>query len=329
MKLETTLMGLSLKNPFVIGANPWTGKISKLKELEAAGASAVILPSLFEEKIHLENLEYQEFLHEFDDLHAEMITQHPNTTYAGTTIYLHFIKQAKAALEIPVIASLNAITPDSWIAYAKNIEEAGADGLELNLYHTAKDPTRSSQEIEQEQLQIVQKLRREIQIPISVKLSPFYTNTLHFIHRLDEIGVDGYVLYNRFFEEEIDTDRERLTFPLRLSQGTEYTHGMKTIGLLYGSVKGDLIAASGLHTTESIIQVLLAGASAVQVVSLVHKKSPQVIKTLIEELTQWMEQKGYGSLKAFCGNLSKQNLADPYAFERDQYIDLLLKGKIL
>ncbi len=329
MKLETTLMGLSLKNPFIIGANPWTGKISKLKELEAAGASAVVLPSLFEEKIYLENYKHQEFLHEFDDLHAEMITQHPDTTYAGAHIYLHFIKLAKAALDIPVFASLNALTPDTWIHYAKKIEEAGADGLELNLYHTAKEPNRSSQDIEQEQLQIVQQLRSEIQIPISIKLSPFYTNTLHFIKRLEEIGVDGYVLYNRFFEEEINTDREVLTFPLRLSHGTEYTHAMKTIGLLYGTVKGDLIATSGLHTTESILQVLLAGASAVQVVSLIHKKSPKVLETLIEEMTQWMDQKGYGSLEAFRGSLSKKNLRDPYAFEREQYIDLLLKGKVL
>lgn len=329
MKLETTLMGLSLKNPFIIGANPWTGKISKLKELEAAGASAVVLPSLFEEKIYLENYKHQEFLHEFDDLHAEMITQHPDTTYAGAHIYLHFIKLAKAALDIPVFASLNALTPDTWIHYAKKIEEAGADGLELNLYHTAKEPNRSSQDIEQEQLQIVQQLRSEIQIPISIKLSPFYTNTLHFIQRLEEIGVDGYVLYNRFFEEEINTDREVLTFPLRLSHGTEYTHAMKTIGLLYGTVKGDLIATSGLHTTESILQVLLAGASAVQVVSLIHKKSPKVLETLIEEMTQWMDQKGYGSLEAFRGSLSKKNLRDPYAFEREQYIDLLLKGKVL
>lgn len=329
MKLETTLMGLSLKNPFIIGANPWTGKISKLKELEAAGASAVVLPSLFEEKIHLENFQYQESMHAFDDLHAEMLTQHPDTEYAGANIYLHFLKQAKATLSIPVFASLNALTPDAWLHYAKLIEEAGADGLELNLYYTAKDPKRSSKEIEQEQLQIVQRLRNEIQIPLSVKLSPFYTNTLHFIQRLEEIGVDGYVLYNRFFEEEIDTAQEILTFPLRLSHGTEYTHAMKTIGLLYGSVKGNLIAASGLHSIDSILQVILAGASSVQLVSLVHKKSPKVLETLIEELTQWMDHKGYGSLEAFRGTLSKQNLRDPYAFEREQYIDLLLKGKVL
>lgn len=329
MKLETTLMGLSLKNPFIIGANPWTGKINKLKELEAAGASAVVLPSLFEEKIYLEKFKHQEFLHEFNDLHAEMITQHPETKYAGANIYLHFIKQAKAALEIPVFASLNALTPDTWIQFAKKIEEAGADGLELNLYHTAKDPNRSSQNIEQEQLQIIQQLRNEIQIPISIKLSPFYTNTLHFIKRLEEIGVNGYVLYNRFFEEEIDIERELLTFPLRLSKGTEYTHAMKTIGLLYGTVKGDLIANSGLHTSESMIQVLLAGASAVQIVSLVHLQSPSVLKTLIEEVTHWMDQKGYGSLEAFRGSLSKKNQQDPYAFERDQYIDLLFKGKVL
>ncbi len=329
MKLETTLMGLSLKNPFVIGANPWTGKISKLKELEAAGASAIVLPSLFEEKIHLEKFQYHESMHAFDDLHAEMVTQHPDTEYAGAEIYLHFLKQAKTALNIPVFASLNALTLDAWIHYAKKIEEAGADGLELNLYHTAKDPKRSSQDIEQEQLQIVQQLHSEIKIPISVKLSPFYTNTLHFIQRLEKIGVDGYVLFNRFFEEEIDTDREVLTFPLRFSHGTEYTHAMKTIGLLYGSVKGNLVAASGLHTSESIIQVLLAGASAVQLVSLVHKKSPKALETLIEEVSQWMDRKGYGSLEAFRGKLSKQNLRDPYAFEREQYIDLLLKGKIL
>jgi dihydroorotate dehydrogenase (fumarate) len=329
MKLETTLMGLSLKNPFVIGANPWTGKISKLKELEAAGASAVVLPSLFEEKIQLEKFQHQESMHKFDDLHAEMLTQHPNTDYAGAEIYLHFIKQAKSSLSIPVFASLNALTSDTWIHYAKKIEEAGADGLELNLYHTAKDPNRSSQKIEQEQLQIVQQLRSEIKIPLSVKLSPYYTNTLHFIQRLEEIGANGYVLYNRFFEEEIDTEREILTFPLRLSHGTEYTHAMKTIGLLYGTVKGDLIATSGLHTTESIIQVLLAGASAVQVVSLVHMQSPSILKTLIEELTHWMDQKGYGSLEAFRGSLSKKNQQDPYAFERGQYIDLLLKGKVL
>lgn len=329
MLLETTLMGVTLKNPFVVGANPLTSKLSKLKELEAAGASAVVLPSLFEEKIHLENFQFDESMHAFDDLHAEMISQHPEAEYAGAKIYLHFLKQAKQALSIPVFASLNALTPSSWVQYAKKLEEAGADALEINLYHTAADPSRSSQEIEQAQLQILQQLRNELEIPISVKLSPFYTNTLHFIQRLEEIGIDSYVLYNRFFAEEIDTDKELLKFPLRLSHGTEYTQALKTIGLLYGTVDGDLIAGGGLLNTESVLQVLLAGASAVQIVSMLHKQSPQALSTLIDEVTAWMEHKGYGSIEAFRGKLSKQNVRDPYAFEREQYIDLLLKGQVL
>lgn len=329
MLLETTLMGVPLKNPFVVGANPWTGKISKLKELEAAGAGAIVLPSLFEEKIHLEDFKFQEALHAFDDLHAEMTTVHPDQPYAGANIYLHFLKLAKEAIGIPVFASLNAISPAAWVHYAKKLEEAGADGLEINLYHTAKDPSRSSQEIEQEQLSIVQKIRAEVSIPISVKLSPFYTNTLHFIKRLEEIGVDGYVLFNRFFAEEIDTDEELLKFPLRLSQGTEFTQALKAVGLLYGNVKGDLIANGGLLNANSVIQVLLAGADAVQVVSMLHKGSPESLADLINDVSFWMEERGYGSLEAFRGKLSKQNIQDPFAYEREQYISLLLKSKIL
>lgn len=329
MLLETTLMGVPLKNPFIVGANPWTGKISKLKDLEAAGAGAVVLPSLFEEKIHLEDYKLHEDLHAFDDLHAEMVTVHPDQPYAGANIYLHFLKLAKQALGIPVFASLNAISPAAWVHYAKQLEEAGADGLEINLYHTAKDPNRSSQDIEKDQLQIIQQLRAEINIPISVKLSPFYTNTLHFIKRLEEIGVDAYVLFNRFFAEEIDTSEELLKFPLRLSQGSEYTQALKTIGLLYGNVKGDLVANGGLLDADAVLQVLLAGADAVQVVSMLHKRSPEALADLINDVSFWMEERGYGSLDSFRGKLSKQNLDDPYAFEREQYIDLLLKSKIL
>jgi len=329
MLLETTLMGVPLKNPFIVGANPWTGKISKLKELEAAGAGAVVLPSLFEEKIHLEDYKFQEALHAFDDLHAEMITVHPDQPYAGANIYLQFLKLAKKSIDIPIFASLNAISPAAWVHYAKKLEEAGADGLEINLYHTAKDPSRSSQEIEQEQLKIIQELRKEIKIPISVKLSPFYTNTLYFIKRLEEIGVDGYVLFNRFFAEEIDTDEELLKFPLRLSHGGEHTQALKTIGLLYGTVTGDLIANGVLLDADSVLPVLLASADAVQIVSMLHKQSPEALNKLINDVSFWMEERGYGSLEAFRGKLSKKNIEDPFAFEREQYIDLLLKADIL
>jgi dihydroorotate dehydrogenase (fumarate) len=329
MLLETSLMGIPLKNPFVVGANPLTGKISMLKQLEEAGAAGVVLPSLFEEKIILESFNLHESLHEFDDLHAEMTSQHPDQPHAGARIYLQFLKQAKQAIGIPVFASLNAIHESSWLTFAQELEAAGADAIELNLYHTAKNSSLSAQEIESNQLRIVQKLHKEVQVPISVKLSPFYTNTLHFIKHLDEIGVDSYVLFNRFFAEEIDTTNERLKFPLRLSQGTEYTQALRTIGLLYGTVKGDLIATGGFLDPDSMLQALLAGANSIQLVSLLHKETPKVLARLINDVSFWMEEKGYSSINDFRGKLSKLNLQDPYAFEREQYLDLLLKGKII
>lgn len=327
--LRTTYLGTELRNPVIAGASSLTSSVTTIKALEQAGVGAVVISSLFEEQIQLERLQLAEELSEFDDLYAEMATVFPNLEHAGPQEHLMWVRRAKEAVNIPVFASLNAVNRETWVEYAKLLEETGVDGLELNFYATPTDFARDGATIEDEQIAIVRDIKGAVSIPFAIKLSPFYTNPLHFISRLDAEGVGGFVLFNRFFQPEIDVDEERHISPLRLSNEGDYGLSLRFAGLLFGNVGGDICCNTGLFSGEDAIKLILAGATCVQVVSTLYKNRVPHVRTLLETIEGWMAVKGYETLDDFRGKLSHGQGSDRWAYTRAQYVKLLLKPELL
>ncbi len=327
--LETTYMGLHLRNPVIAGASSLTSNVTTIKALEQAGAGAVVISSLFEEQIQLERLQLDEELAEFDNLHPEMVTIFPHIEHAGPQEHLMWVRRATEAVGIPVIASLNAVNRETWVKYAKLLQETGVDGLELNFYATPTDLTRDGASIEDEQVAIAADVRQAISIPFAVKLSPFYANPLHVVSRLDAEGVDGFVLFNRFFQPEIDVSQERHISPLRLSNEGDYGLSLRFAGLLFGNVTGDICSSAGIFTGEDAIKTILAGATCVQVVSTLYRNRIPYLTSMLETIEGWMAEKGYGALEDFRGKLSRAQAPDRWAYTRAQYVKLLLKPELL
>jgi len=325
--LSTTYMGIKLKNPLILGACNLVTKPEVIKELEEAGISAIVYKSLFEEQIQLESLQFDEELNEYANRNSEMGRLLPDIEHAGQKEHLHNLKKLKKATSVPVFASLNAIYEPSWVDYAKQLEDTGIDGLELNLYSTPGYFEVSGSSIEEKQYQIVKSVKKAVNIPVSVKLSPFYTNTLNFIKKLDEAGVDGFVMFNRFFQPEIDIDTELFHFPWELTQSRDHHLSLRYVGLLHGNIEGSICASRGIYTAEDVIRLILSGADVVQIVSTVYKNHPAYVGTILTELQDWMDKKGYKNLDSFRGNLSRKNMKDPFTYQRAQYVDILAKSE--
>lgn len=326
MDLSTKYLGLELKNPIIVGASNLVTDIDTLKRLEEAGASAIVYKSLFEEQIHLENLELNQTMAGNEERHAEMSAGFGEDFDAGPEDFLLNFADAKKALNIPLIASLNAIYDDTWEEYAKKLEDVGADALELNFYNNPKDFELEGRSILNSELDIIEKVKEAVKIPVSVKLSPFYTNPLYTFNEMDGKGVDGIVLFNRLFQPDINVNTEKLTFPYNLSSEYDSRLPMRYVGLLYDNINADICANRGLFTGEDVIKMILAGANVVQVVSAIYKHGPQQITKMLEDMEIWMANKQYENLADFRGNLSKKNIKDPYAYRRAQYVDILLKS---
>ena len=325
--LSTTYMGIKLKNPIVLGASNLVNKPEVIHELEEAGIAAIVYKSLFEEQIQLESIQLEEELHEYENRNAEMTRLFPDIQHAGPKEHLFNLKTLKANSSVPVIASLNAIYENTWIAYAKELEQTGVDALEINLYATPGYFETEGSSIEDKQVQAVKSIKKAVKIPVSVKLSPFYTNTLNFIKKLDEAGVDGYVLFNRFFQPEIDIEEELFHYPWDLSNTNEHQLALRYAGLLYGNIDASICASRGISNAEDVIKLLLAGADVVQIVSAVYRDQPAVVKTMLNELSTWMDKKGYKTLNDFRGNLSRKRMKDPFTYQRAQYVDILMKSE--
>lgn len=327
MDLKTTYMGIELKNPIIVGASGLVTNVNMVQKLEEAGAAAIIYKSLFEEQIHLEAAELEEDLTEYEDRNAEMITLFPNIEHSGPKLHLMALKKVVDAVSIPVFASLNCLYDVSWVEYAKYLEQTGVAGIELNFYHTISENKKSAADIENEQLDILKKVKKAIKIPVSVKLSPYYSNTLNVIRNFDNVGTDGFVLFNRFFQPDIDIETEELKMPYNLSSKNDNRLALRYIGLVSGTTKGSLCASNGIHDSEDMISVLLAGSDVVQVVSTIYKNGVTQVTTMLEDLSLWMKNKGYDKLDDFKGKLSKKNLKEPFAYKRAQYVDYLMKSK--
>jgi dihydroorotate dehydrogenase (fumarate) len=322
--LSTKYMGVQLKNPIIAGASNLSKDVSNLQKMEEAGAAAVVYKSLFEEQIQLEQAQLDEELTEFDERHPEMIKTHPSVEHSGPEEHLMELQRAKAALSIPVIASLNAVYKQTWLDYAKRIEDTGVDAIELNFYHVPYDIEKEGISIEEEQVNILKELRKNLSIPVSVKLSPFYSNTLNIIETMDGEGIDGFVLFNRLFEPEINIDKEEHKFPFNLSQKGDYKLPLRHIGLLYDNVNANLCANTGIFEGSDVIKMLLAGATCVQVVSTLYKNKIEHISKMLDDINNWMDQKSYKSIKDFRGKLSRNKVKDPFVYKRAQYVDILM-----
>lgn len=323
--LKTTYMGIELKNPIVIGASNMAGSIEHLKHLEKAGAGAIVYKSLFEEQIQLENFFEEEAMNEYNDRHAEMINIYPDMKDSGPAEFLANLKRAKEALSIPLFASLNCVYKETWVDYAKQIEETGVDGLELNFYAVPREFGVTSQEIQEEQLQIAGAVKEALKIPVAVKLSSFYTNPLRFAYLMDGTGIDAMVMFNKLFQPDIDTENETMSFNFNKSGKGDYRLPLRYMGLLHGKVKANLVANSGILEGKDVVKMLLAGADAVQVVSTLYQNGLDYLKTIISDLEKWMDAKGYKSIDEFRGKLSKENINDVYAYKRAQYVDIVMK----
>jgi dihydroorotate dehydrogenase (fumarate) len=322
--LKTTYMGIELKNPIIVGACSMTSNMSSIKKIEEQGAGAFVFPSLFEEQIELERLKLEEELQRVDNLNPEMIDVFPDLEHAGPKEHLVWVRKAKESVSIPVIASLNCINRETWTDYAVQLADTGVDGLELNFFSTPSEFDRNAADIEDEQVGILKGIKKKVGIPVSVKLSINYTNPLHFMKRLDEAGVDGFVLFNRFFQPDIDIDEEKNTFPFNFSSEVDNRLPLRYAGLLFGNLKADVCSSTGIILAKDVIKMILAGAACVQVVTSLYKHKVSHLKTMIEALEKWMDDKGYGDIGSFRGKLSRKNSSDPWRYTRAQYAKLLL-----
>jgi len=325
--LSTTYMGIKLKNPLILGASNLVTKPDTVRQIADAGIGAIVYKSLFEEQIQLESLQLDDELTEYEERNAEMTRLFPNIEHAGPKEHLYNVKKLKESVDVPVIASLNAIYEPTWIEYAKELEATGADGLEINLYAVPGYFEVTGQSVEDKQVQVVKAVKSAVKIPVAVKISLFYTNPLNFIKKIDEAGADAYVLFNRFFQPEIDVETEEFNFPWELSNAKDHMMALRFAGLLYGNLDGSICASRGIYTAEDVIKMILSGADAVQVVSTVYKNQPAVITEILEGVEHWMDKKGYRSLDDFRGKLSRKNMKDPFTYRRAQYVDILAKSE--
>ncbi|PCH68070.1 MAG: dihydroorotate dehydrogenase [Bacteroidales bacterium] len=322
--LNVEFMGLSLKNPIVVGACTLSATVEGAKELERAGAAAIVYKSLFEEQIQMERAQLADELDEYTDRNAEMISIFPAIEHAGPEAHIMRLSEVKKNVGIPVIASLNCIYDVTWFDYAKKLEEAGVDALELNFYQMPGDVDKTAAQLEDEKVKIVKTLKERLSIPFCIKLSPYYTNTLNFVNRLDQAGASAFVLFNRLFQPEIDVNTESHVTNFNLSHQGDFKLGLRYVGLMHKKIKGGLCGTNGIYTYEDVLQMLFCGADIVQMVSALYKNKPSYIAQVLSELEQWMDKKGYKSIGEFRGKLSDSELKTSDIYYRAQYLDFIL-----
>ncbi len=327
MNLTTKYLGLELKNPLIVGASNLVTDIKMLQSVEEAGAAAIVYKSLFEEQVNLEQLQMEEDMGEYADRHHEMTSLFPQDIYeAGPEEFLMHFKEARKAVSIPLIASLNAVFDDTWYSWAKKLEDAGADALELNFYNNPREFDMQGIAIIREELDVIKGVKDAVNIPVSVKLSSFYTNPLYVFKEMDKVGVDGLVLFNRLFQPDINIDTEKMAFSYNLSNEQDNRLPLRYAGMLYGQIDCDVCANTGIFNAGDVIKMILAGADTVQIVSTIYKHGPQQIQKILEDMEMWMANKKYDSLDAFRGNLSMKNVKEPFAYRRAQYVDILMRS---
>ena len=324
MDISTTYLGLKLKSPIVPSAGPLSQEISNIKQMEDAGAGAVVLYSLFEEQLEHEDLELNYHTTPAESFaEATSYFSNPFDYKLGPDEYLEHIRKAKAAVDIPIIASLNGKSLGGWIDYSKKIEEAGADALELNIYLLATDIEKRSEDIERNYIHIVRRVRSEIKIPIAVKMHPFFSSTAWMANELSKAGANGLVLFNRFYQPDINLETLEVEPNVILSTPFAMRLPLRWIAILYGRTNADLAATSGIYTEEDVIKMIMAGASVTQMLSCLLKFGIGHIADVLTRMKSWMEEKEYQSVKQMRGSMSYMNVTDPAKFERANYMKVL------
>ena len=330
--LTTTYLGMKLKNPLVIAACPLTEKIDQLRHMEQAGAAAAVLPSLFEEQIRHEEVEVTKLHDVGSDSFAEALTYFPEQEdyHIGPDSYLRRLEEAKKAVKIPIIGSLNGISRGGWTRYAKLMQDAGANALELNVYFIAADLDMTSDDVENLYVDLVSAVKSSVSIPLAVKIGPYFSSMGHMAKRLVEAGADGLVLFNRFLQPDIDLNTLEITPRLVLSGQHDLLLPLRWIALLHGRIKASLALSSGIHSSAGLIKALLAGADVGTVASTLYAEGPKNLGSILSGLSTWMEENDYESVEQLKGSLSQENCPDPAAFERGNYMKALTSftGKV-
>jgi dihydroorotate dehydrogenase (fumarate) len=323
--LTTTYLGLELKNPLVASASPLSKKVENAKKLEDAGVSAIVMYSLFEEQIIHESLELDHYLTRGTNSFAEAMTYLPDigTYNMGPDKYLEHISALKKAVSIPVIGSLNGVSKGGWVSHARFMQDAGADAVELNMYYLSADPDLSGQELEDNYVDLVAGVKSRIDIPLAVKLSPFATALPNLARRLVTAGADGLVLFNRFYQPDFDLDELEVVRTLTLSDSRDLLLPLRWISILYGKVDADLALTSGVHTAQDVLKAMMAGAKVAMTTSAILQDGYELIPVILKSLEAWMETNEYESIKQMQGSMSQQAVAEPAAFERSNYIQIL------
>ena len=325
MDLTTKYLGLKLRSPLVVSASPLSEDIDNIKRMEDAGAAAVVLYSLFEEQLRQDRLELNKNLQQGTDSFAEALSYfpEPDDFKLGPEEYLRHIWQAKQATKIPIIASLNGSSAGGWTEYAKQIQQAGADALELNIYYIPTDPDLTGTEVELTYLDILKAVKSEVTIPVAVKLSPFFSNFANMAKRLDQAGANGLVLFNRFYQPDIELESLEVKPNLLLSTPMAMRLPLRWIALLHGKLKASLAATSGIHRASDVLKMLMAGADVTMLCSTVIRHGIPQIAMIERDLTDWLVEHEYESVSQLKGSLSQKNCAEPAAFERAQYMKAL------
>lgn len=326
MDLRTNYLGLNLKNPLVASASPLSRDLGNIRRMEESGAAAVVLYSLFEEEINQESHALDRYLSEGTQSYAEALTYFPEAPVyrgIGPDAYLEHIFRAKQAVGIPIIASLNGVSTGGWIRYAKEMQGAGADALELNIYYVPTRTDLSGAEVEQIYVDLVRDVRASIQIPIAVKLSPYFSSTAHMMHRLSEAGANGLVLFNRFYQPDLDLENLEVVPNLILSKSDEMRLPLRWIAILYGRITADLALTTGVHTAHDALKAIAAGANVAMMTSEILLNGIGRFGEILREMTLWLEEREYLSIEELHGSLSQINIAAPAAFERANYIQIV------
>jgi dihydroorotate dehydrogenase (fumarate) len=323
--LSTRYLGLALRNPLVCSSSPLTERLDEIRRMEDAGAAAVVLPSLFEEQIDLESRHLDMHLSHGTESYAEALTYFPDmrTYNLGPDSYLEHVRRAKAAVDIPVIASLNGVSSGGWISYAQLMEEAGADAIELNVYFIPTDPVMTAAHVEQMYVDLAADVKRSVHVPVAVKLGHFFTALANLAQRIDGTGVDGLTLFNRFYQPDFDLEALEVVPSLTLSSSYEILLRLHWVAILFGHVRADLAVTGGVHSGEDVLKAMMAGARTAMMTSALLTRGVEHLATVLAEVRAWMEAHEYESIRQMQGSMSHRAVAEPAAFERANYLKVL------
>ena len=323
--LSTKYLGLSLKNPVVASSSPLTKDLDNIRRMEDAGASAIVMHSLFEEQLNIDSEELDRHLSSGDSVGAEAMGMYPDLANynIGPDAYLEAIVKAKAAVNVPIIGSLNGVSTGGWTRYARLIQDAGADALELNIYYLPTDPTQTSESVERQYCDLIREVRSSVGIPIAVKVSPFFSAMANMALKFDQAGADGLVLFNRFYQPDYDLAELEVVPSLQLSRSNELRLRLHWVAILFGKIKADMAITGGVHTAEDVIKSMMAGARVAMTTSAMLQNGIDYLRFVLTEVREWLDKHEYESIQQMQGSLSQQSVPHPATYERANYVKVL------